>query len=58
MCEQFKSKGGSKLKEYCVYGTKRDCMREMAAKKACDKVRVCQPTIAAAAAAVAVRLLH
>ena len=41
-----------------MYGTKRDCMREMAAKKACDKVRVCQPTIAAAAAAVAVRLLH
>lgn len=35
---QFKTKGGSQLKEYCSNLTKEDCRRQSGSFVACDKV--------------------
>lgn len=35
---QFKTKGGSQLKEYCTNLTKEDCRRQSGSFVACDKV--------------------
>jgi hypothetical protein len=37
---QFKTKGGSELKEYCTNLTKEDCRRQTGSFVACDKVSV------------------
>jgi hypothetical protein len=37
---QFKTKGGSQLKEYCTNLTKEDCRRQTGSFVACDKVSV------------------
>lgn len=37
---QFKTKGGSQLKEYCSNLTKEDCRRQSGSFVACDKVSV------------------
>ena len=40
---QFKTKGGSQLKEYCLSLTKEDCRRQSGSFIACEKVlnRLC-----------------
>lgn len=37
---QFKTKGGSQLKMYCLHLTKEDCRRQNGSFIACDKVHI------------------
>ncbi|XP_062502749.1 N6-adenosine-methyltransferase subunit METTL3-like [Corticium candelabrum] len=38
MLEKFRSEGGTKVREFCTFGTKEECARQQGTRRACNKV--------------------